>query len=84
MEQRETLIALATSLAEHEGVTHFAISMRALGKGDFFRNLIVKDCDCRTRTYSRLMSWFSDNWPEDLNWPSGIERPSKSQPQEAA
>lgn len=76
MDQRHALITLAETLAAHQGVTHFAISMRALGKGDFFRNLKEKGYDCRTRTAARLMSWFSDNWPSDLAWPSDIPRPA--------
>ena len=60
MDQRHTLITLAETLAAHQGVTHFAISMRALGKGDFFRNMKEKGYDCRTRTAARLMAWFSD------------------------
>lgn len=73
--QRETLIYLAEEMAAHLGVTHYAISMRALGKGDFFKNMIEKGYDCRTRTASKLLSWFSDNWPEELEWPSEIPRP---------
>ncbi|MCT4576850.1 hypothetical protein [Donghicola sp.] len=73
--QRETLIYLAEEMAAYLGVTHYAISMRALGKGDFFKNMIEKGYDCRTRTASKLMSWFSDNWPEELEWPSDIPRP---------
>ena len=83
-EQRQTLILLAETLATHLGVTHFAISMRALGKGDFFKNMIEKKRDCRTRTAERLMQWFSDNWPCDLEWPEGIERPARSGSEDAA
>lgn len=78
MEQRDALITLAKAMAAHEDVSHFAISMRALGKGDFFKNMIEKGYDCRTRTAARLMSWFSDNWPADLQWPRDIPRPVKS------
>lgn len=49
MDQRRILINLAETLATHLGVTHFAISMRALGKGDFFKNMIEKGADCRPR-----------------------------------
>jgi hypothetical protein len=28
------------------------------------------------RNYERCMAWFSVHWPENLEWPSGIERPS--------
>lgn len=77
MDQRHSLITLAEALAAHQGVTHFAISMRALGKGDFFKNMIERGADCRTQTASRLFAWFSENWPVDLQWPRDIPRPSK-------
>lgn len=78
MDQRNALIKLAEALAAHQGVTHFAISMRAMGKGDFFKNMIERGYDCRTRTAAKLMQWFSDNWPADLAWPRDIPRPTKS------
>ncbi len=75
MEQRNSLIILADMLAAHGGVTHFAISMRALGKGDFFAKLKAGG-DCRTGTAAKLMLWFADNWPADLEWPRDIPRPA--------
>ncbi len=66
MTQRRHLISLAETLAAHQGVTHYAISMRALGKGDFFKSMIDHGRDCRTQTDERLLQWFSDNWPGDL------------------
>ena len=83
MEQRLHLIRLVDLLAAHHGVTHFAISMRALGKGDFFKNLKKPNGDCRTQTASRLMRWFSDNWPADLEWPADIPRPTPSKKEAA-
>lgn len=78
MDQRTSLIALADALAAHQGVTHFAISMRALGKGDFFRNLKAGR-DCRTTTAERVLAYFDAAWPDgDLAWPTGIHRPSNS------
>lgn len=76
MTQRTHLIDLVQALSAHEGVTHFAISMRIFGKGDFFRGLIDKGWDCRTRTAERVMTWFDTNWPTDLTWPAHIARPS--------
>lgn len=79
MTQTQTLIILAESLAAHSGVTHYAISMRALGKGDFFKKL-KGGSDCRTATVTRLMKWFSDCWPdEDLEWPADIPRPTSTE-----
>ncbi|MGH1355338.1 MAG: hypothetical protein ACRBBS_09690 [Thalassovita sp.] len=79
MTQRQHLITLAETLATHQGVTHYAISMRALGKGDFFKKMIERGTDCRTRTAERLMQWFSDNWDEGLTWPAHIERPAPTE-----
>lgn len=84
MTQRQHLISLAETIAAHQGVTHYAISMRALGKGDFFKKMIDRGYDCRTRTAERLMQWFSDNWPVDLEWPEGIERPAPSAERKSA
>ena len=78
MSQTSKLLQLAQTLAAHEGVGHFAISMRIFGKGDFFHNIITKGSDCRTRTAERVMQWFSDNWPDDLAWPRDIPRPAKT------
>jgi hypothetical protein len=55
MDQRHALITLADTLAAHQGVTHFAISMRSLGKGDFFKNMKEKGADCRTKTAAMLI-----------------------------
>ena len=74
MDQRTALITLADTLAAHHGVTHYAISMRALGKGDFFKKL--KDGgDCRTTTAARVLSFFDENWAGDLEWTAHIDRP---------
>ena len=83
MEQRTALITLADTLAEHLGLTHFAISMRAMRKGDFFKRLKDHDADCRTQTAARLFDWFSQNWPADLAWPRDIPRPPKAKKEAA-
>ena len=77
MDQRQSLITLAETLAAHQGVTHFAISMRALGKGDFFKKIRDNGADCRTLTAAKLVTWFDSNWPSDLEWPKSIPRPQK-------
>ncbi|SUZ33322.1 hypothetical protein ROE7235_03091 [Roseibaca ekhonensis] len=69
-----SLITLAETLAAHQGVTHFAISYRALKKGDFFKKLMAGG-DCRTATALRVATWFTENWPDDLDWPSDVPRP---------
>lgn len=82
MEQKHALTTLAETMAAHQGVTHFAISMRALGKGDFFKKLLSGG-DCRTTTAARVLAWFSENWPSDLEWPVGIDRPRQKKKEAA-
>lgn len=74
MTQRIALTTLAETMAAHQGVTHYAISMRALGKGDFFKKLMAGG-DCRTVTAARVLDWFANNWPTDLEWPRAVPRP---------
>lgn len=84
MDQRSALLSLVDALCAHEGVTHYAISMRALGKGDFFKRLRAPRGGCTIRTAEHLMRWFDANWPEDLPWPAGVARPSKLRGKEEA
>jgi len=83
MTQPASLITLAETMAAHHGVTHFAVSMRALGKGDFFKKLL-EGGDCRTATAARVLGWFDQNWPADLEWPRDIPRPDPRKKKEVA
>ena len=69
------LVTLAEVMGEHIGVTHWALSMRIFGKGDFFHNFksgARKGLD--VNTWFRTMHWFDENWPSDLEWPAEIPR----------
>lgn len=83
METKHALLTLADAMASHDGVTHFAISMRALGKGDFFKKLRQPGAGCHIRTAERLMRFFADQWPADLEWSRDIPRPPKSKKEAA-
>jgi len=80
MNSREQLLTLCNSLSLHDGVTHWAISSRIFGKGDFFARL--KGCtprfgrprSCSMASYERAMAWFSAHWPDGLDWPEGVPR----------
>lgn len=78
------LVTLATALSAHQGVTHFAISMRARGKGDFFARLMRPGADCRHSTAQAVFAWFDLNWPADLEWPREVPRPRSPKKKEAA
>lgn len=72
----DNMVRLCQDLAAHQKVTHWAISMRMFGKGDFFAKLISGERKgCHTETAETSFQWFSDNWPSDLDWPAHIARP---------
>ena len=73
---KSNLIRLCETLSKHEGVTHWAISMRLFGKGDFFHRL-RGGADVRTATYEMALGKLSRAWPADLEWPADIPRPRK-------
>lgn len=81
MNETGNLIALCERLVAHEGVTHWAVSQRIFRQGDFFSRLQKvtpkrgKPVSCGLRRYNEAMRWFSDNWPDGLDWPEGIPRP---------
>ncbi|NTT86893.1 hypothetical protein [Tabrizicola fusiformis] len=83
MDTKSALLTLSEAMAAHQGVTHFAISMRLFGKGDFFKRLSRPGADCRTKTAALALEWFNQNWPADLEWPSSISRPPKTKKEAA-
>ncbi|MFN3576398.1 MAG: hypothetical protein ACK4TJ_05390 [Tabrizicola sp.] len=78
----ETLVQLAEIYASYRRVTLSTISTYAATDGKFFGRL--KDgAGCTLRKAALVLSWFSDNWPEDLEWPAEIARPPKSRRESA-
>lgn len=71
----KNLVTLARMLAEHENITHWAVSMRIFKKGNYFARLEA-GTDPQVSTSERALNWFSENWPSDLEWPRGIPRPA--------
>ncbi len=67
---------LANTLAEHEGITHWAISARIFGRGDVFSRF-DDGKNCFHTTTTRATEWFAANWPANLDWPEGLERPAR-------
>ncbi|MEM1077420.1 MAG: hypothetical protein AAGI09_02735 [Pseudomonadota bacterium] len=51
------------------------ISNKAVGHARHFKRL-RHGKGCTLRNALRVVDWFDKNWPEDLAWPEGIDRPS--------
>lgn len=71
----QQIVSLSETLQNHEGIGHWAVSMRITSKGDFIHRL-KNNADIRTGTYLAALQKFSDIWPDDLEWPADIPRPT--------
>jgi hypothetical protein len=72
----EKILRLARTYSEHVGLSIHTVSTYAANDGKLFKNFAEKDAQCTVRRAEMLVQWFSDNWPTDLGWPNGIDRPS--------
>lgn len=72
----ESLVALAVEYGRCRKVRLWRVGHLAAGRGSFFVDLQSGRRQCQTGTYERIVQWFSDHWPADLEWPSDIPRPA--------
>lgn len=79
----KSLIKLAETWASHNALMLSTVSTYAANDGKFFGKLKLGS-GCTLKTAARISQWFSDNWPEDLEWPEGIQRPPVSKNEEVA
>ncbi len=71
------IIKQAEAYCAHTGRTLSTVGSYAVRDGKFFERL-KGGGGCTLRTADRVVMWFSDNWPTDLEWPSDIRRPDRS------
>lgn len=74
--ETNTLIKLAEVYLAHAGGSEATISNKITTNARFFDRLRAGK-DCRVATFSKAMSWFSERWPSDLEWPADIPRPEQ-------
>ena len=70
-----SLVTLAEIYASRKGVSLWRVGHLAANRGSFFVDLKSGKRHCQTDTYERVLQWFTDDWPNDLAWPSHIPRP---------
>lgn len=73
---RQNLLDLAAAFEAGAAVTAPTIGKRALNDNTFYARL-ESGAGFNIKTYDRLVGWFSENWPDDLEWPASIERPAR-------
>ena len=70
----ESILRLSQQYATETGLSLSSVSTYATGSGDMFSRL-DRGHDITTRRATRIVQWFSDNWPLGLLWPADIPRP---------
>ncbi|MDT8856467.1 hypothetical protein RNZ50_15845 [Paracoccaceae bacterium Fryx2] len=70
----QNILSVAQAYAHHSGLKLSTVGAYAVNDGKFFVRLLGGG-GCTLKTAARVMAWFSDNWPSDLEWPRDIPRP---------
>lgn len=74
MDYRTQLLTLATALAQHRKVSTARVATQCANHGAFFSRLKT-GATCTVDRYLQIKQWFSDHWPADLLWPTGVDWP---------
>ncbi len=74
----DTLVNLAERYCEHSGLKLSTVSTYSANDGKWLALLKSGAAGCTLRKAATVISWFSDHWPADLEWPRDIDRPKPS------
>ena len=75
-ELRSNLMACASAYAAARGLGLTTLGRLAAGDWRFFDRVENGATTFTARKYDEVMSWFSDRWPEGVDWPSDVPRPA--------
>lgn len=71
----QSLLSLAELYASHRGLKLSTVATYAAKDGKFFKSL-GDGAGCTLSKASRVVDFFDQHWPNDLEWPKGVARPS--------
>jgi hypothetical protein len=72
-----SITLLATAYIAHTGLKESTVSSYALNDGKRLGMYREGTADITTSRCARVIRWFDENWPSDLEWPEQVVRPSK-------
>ncbi len=81
MDFRSHLLALGSAYSDARGISLARTSTLVMNHGAFLKE-VGEGRSCQIDTYTRCMAWFSDHWPEGLDWPADVPRPAPAKPPE--
>lgn len=71
---RTQLTLLSETMASATGRSEARLATKAVNHGAFF-DRIRSGGGCSVDMYLRVKKWFADNWPDNVPWPDGVDRP---------
>lgn len=84
MMQFSNLVTLIDAYRSTVNLSEATISNKVTGSHARLFKRARSNMGCTVKTYNKALQWFSDNWPADLEWPRGIERPTPTQNRRAS
>jgi hypothetical protein len=72
---RDRLLLTARTFADARGLSLARVGTLVANDGKFFTRLAAGR-DCTTGMFDKTLRWFAEQWPAELPWPEGVERPS--------
>jgi hypothetical protein len=76
-ELRQNLTQCAAAFMAKRDISPSTVGRLAAGDWRFFERLGESRKTFTARKYDEIIQWFSDNWPAEAAWPSGVARPSQ-------
>ncbi|MBN9135679.1 MAG: hypothetical protein J0I92_06470 [Phyllobacterium sp.] len=76
MTLREQLLNVADAYCVAASVGRKRVSTIVMNGGGKL-DAIASGSDLTTGSFERAMLWFSDNWPDGVDWPSAVLRPER-------
>lgn len=78
MQLTDQLLAASRAYLAARGMSQPRLSTLLFNDGKRLRQ-IEEGKDLTTKTLERAMRWLSDNWPEETDWPDGVDRPARTE-----
>ncbi len=73
---RANISELTDAYVRATGLAASTVLARAAKDARFLERTAIGGGTFTVRVYEKALVWFSENWPADVDWPVGIERPA--------
>lgn len=74
----EQLLVVARAFCKARGMSLSRASTLVFNDGKKLDAIAYRGSDLATARYEAAMRWFSESWPDGVDWPAGARRPELS------